>query len=186
MTYCLPVHNRQGKTVAVIGADLPLEYLKYEMTNDLQEIIGKYEKGCRHHSYNFVTDHNGIYILHPDEQRILNANFFEESKRPGNKVDAEVVARMKKGEQGSALVEIDGVPSWIFYRTVKGMDWMIAVVVPQEVIAHKGRMLNTIILIVVLLGLVAIYFICRQMIRNATQPLHFLRAARMPAPATRA
>lgn len=174
MTYCLPVHNRQGKTVAVIGADLPLEYLKYEMTNDLQEIIGKYEKGCRHHSYNFVTDHNGIYILHPDEQRILNANFFEESKRPGNKVDAEVVARMKKGEQGSALVEIDGVPSWIYYRTVKGMDWMIAVVVPQEVIAHKGRMLNTIILIVVLLGLVAIYFICRQMIRNATRPLHFL------------
>ena len=81
---------------------------------------------------------------------------------------------MKKGEQGSALVEIDGVPSWIYYRTVKGMDWMIAVVVPQEVIAHKGRMLNTIILIVVLLGLVAIYFICRQMIRNATQPLHFL------------
>jgi sigma-B regulation protein RsbU (phosphoserine phosphatase) len=85
---------------------------------------------------------------------------------------------MKRGESGSAMVEIDGVPSWIYYRTVKHMDWMIAIVVPQEVIAHKGRMLNTTILIVVILGLVAIYFICRQMIRNTTRPLHlFARSA---------
>lgn len=178
MTYCLPVHDKQGKAVAVMGADLPLEYLKYEMTNDLQEIIGKYEKDCSHHSYNFVTDHDGTYILHPDEQRILHSNFFEESKHSGCQVDGEVLARMKRGESGSAMVEIDGVPSWIYYRTVKHMDWMIAIVVPQEVIAHKGRMLNTTILIVVILGLVAIYFICRQMIRNTTRPLHlFARSA---------
>ena len=178
MTYCLPVHDKQGRTVAVVGADMPLEYLKYEMTNDLQETVGEYEKGCSHHSYNFVTDHDGIYILHPDERHILNANFFEESERSDNRADDEVVARMKRGEGGSARVEMDGVPSWIYYRTVRHMDWTIAIVVPQEVIAHKGRMLNTIILIVALLGLVAIYFICRQMIRNTTLPLHsFARSA---------
>ena len=178
MTYCLPVHNKQGKTVAVIGADLPLEYLKYELTNDLQEIIAKYEKDCKHHSYNFVTDHDGTYILHLDEQRILHANFFDELKRSGNQVNDELVARMKRGERGSAMVEIDGIPSWIYYQTVKHMDWMIAIVVPQEVIAHKGRMLNTTILIVVLLGLVAIYFICQQMIKSTTRPLRlFARSA---------
>ena len=173
-SYCQPVHDKQGKVVAVLGTDLPLEFLRYEITDDLQEIINEHEQGCEHHSYNFVIDRDGTYILHPDDERILHANFFEESKRSENKVDDSVVARMKKGEPGAAMVEIDGIPSWIYYRTVKHMDWMIAIVVPQEVISRNGRMLNTIILMVVLAGLVAIYFISRQMMRNAIRPLHSL------------
>ena len=40
------------------------------------------------------------------------------------------------------------------------MDWVIGIVVPEEIIFHNGRMLNTIILAVVLVGLIAVYFIC--------------------------
>ena len=173
-TYCHSVRDKQGKIIAVFCADLPLEFLRYEIMDDLQEVIKKHEKGYEHHSYNFVIDRDGNYIIHPDEKRILNANFFEESKRSENQVDDNMVARMKKGEQGSAMVEIDGIPSFLYFRTVKHMDWMIGIVVPQEVISHKGRMLNTIILMVVLAGLLAIYFISRQVIRNAIRPLHSL------------
>ena len=173
-TYTIPVHNSQGKVVAMMGADLPLEFLKYEIMDDLREKSKKHEKGCKHHSYNFVIGQDGTYIIHPDEKRILHANFFEECQRTTNKVDDHVMASMRKGEKGSALVEIDGIPSWIYYRTVKHMDWMIAIVVPEEVIFRNGRTLNTIILIVVLVGLVAIYFICRRMIHRSTQPLHSL------------
>lgn len=178
-SYVTPVHDKQGKTVALFGTDLKLEFLRYEIMNDLQEKIEKFEKGSKHHSYNFVIDHDGTYILHPDEKRILHANFFEECQHTANKVDDDVVASMRRGEKGSALVEIDGIPSWIYYRTVKHMDWMIAIVVPEDVIFQNGRTLNTIILIVVLLGLVAIYFICRRMIHRTTQPLHrFAESAR--------
>ncbi len=90
-TYAVPVHNKQGETVALFAADLPLEYLRYEIMNDLQAKIEKYEKGSKHHSYNFVIDHDGNYILHPDEKRILNANFFEEASHTDNDIDDHVV-----------------------------------------------------------------------------------------------
>ena len=176
-TYTIPVHNKQGKVVALFGGDLPLEYLRYEIMDDLQEKIKLFEKGSKHHSFNFVIDDDGTYIIHPDKKRILHANFFEEAKQTSNKIDDDVMASMMKGEKGSALVEIDGVPSWIYYRTVKHMDWVIGIVVPEEIIFHNGRMLNTIILAVVLVGLIAVYFICERMIKDTTSPVTREKAA---------
>lgn len=50
------------------------------------------------------------------------------------------------------------------------MDWIIGIVVPEETIFHNGRMLNTIILAVMLLALLAIYFFCRRTIKDTTTP----------------
>ena len=51
-------------------------------------------------------------------------------------------------------------------------------VVPENLIQRHGRMLNTIILLVMLIGLAAIYLFCRQQIRKVTSPLHrFARSA---------
>ena len=176
-TYSEPVHNLQRQPVALFCADLPLDFLRYEMMDDLQEKIKIYEKGSTRHSYNFVIDHEGTYIIHPDESHILNANFFEEAKETSNKIDDHVMNSMKKGEKGSAMVEIDGVPSWIYYRTVKHMDWVIAIVVPEEVIFYNGRLLNTIILLIMLVGLLVIYLFCRRMIKDITTPVAVQQAA---------
>ena len=157
-TYYIPVHNQQGRLAALFCSDLPLEFLSYEINDDLQEVINEHEQDCRHHSYNFVIDRNGTYILHPDDKRILHTD--------------QAMAGLVKDERGSAMVDVDGVASWIYYRTVKHMDWTIAIVVPQEVIFRNGRILNTIILMVVLLGLFALYFICQRMISRTTRPLH--------------
>ena len=168
-TFSIPIHQgKQRRPVALLCSDLPLTFLSYEMMDDLQELNKKLEKGSTHHSYNFVIDHNGTYIIHPDEKRIQTANFFDEARLTTHRIDDEVVTSMKDGEMGSAMVEIDGVPSWIYYRNVKHMDWVIAIVVPEEVIFHNGRILNTVILLVVFVGLLAIYFICRRAIKNTT------------------
>jgi anti-sigma regulatory factor (Ser/Thr protein kinase) len=175
-TYSIPVHDQHGRPVALFGSDLSLEFLREELMDDLRELNEKNEKGSSRHSYNFVIDHQGTYIVHPDEERILNANFFEESKQTSSRIDDDVVDRMVKGETGSAMVEIDGVPSWMYYRPVKHMDWVIAIVVPEEVIFHKGRMLNTLIMLIVLLALLIIYLICRRMISDITTPVTVQKA----------
>ena len=159
-TYSIPVRNQQGRLAALFCSDLPLEFLRYEIMDDLRETVKEYESGSSHHSYNFVIDNDGTYILHPDDERILH------------KVDDHVLAGIKMGERGSAMVDVDGVPSWIYYRTVKHMEWKIAIVVPREVIIRNGRILNTIILMVMLLGLVVLYFISQHEIRQTTRPLH--------------
>ncbi len=177
ITYSVPIHNKKGRVVAMLCSDMSLEFLRDEMMDDITEMSQKYEQGHNRHSYNFVINHRGTYIIHPDQKRILNANFYDEAKLTTNKIDDKVVAQMIRGEKGSAMVEIDGVPSWIYYRTVKHMNWIIAIVVPREVIMHNGRMLNTIILLTVLLGLLAIYFICRHMIKEITSPVTAQQAA---------
>lgn len=170
-TYYMPVHDKQGRPVALFGSDLPLKFLRIEMMNDLQALNEKHEKGNKHHAFNFVINHKGTYLIHPDKRRILNDNFFQESRLTTNTIDDHIVASMRNGEKGSAMVEIDGIPSWIYYRNVKHMDWIIGIVVPEETIFHNARMLNTIILAVILLALLAIYFFCRRTIKDTTTPV---------------
>ena len=51
-----------------------------------------------------------------------------------------------------------------------------AIVVPEEVIFHNGRRLNAIILLVMLAGLLAIYFICRHQIKGIADPVAMQKA----------
>ena len=171
ITFYAPVHDEQGRPVAMLCSDLSLEFLRDKLMDDLLKMREKFEKGSTHHSYSFVIDHEGTYIVHPDENRMLNANFFHESRRTANTIDDHIVTSMTKGEKGSAMVDIDGIPSWIYYRNVKYMKWVIAIVVPKEVIFRNGHTLNTIILLMMLVGMIAIYLICRHMIRQTTRPL---------------
>ena len=64
------------------------------------------------------------------------------------------------------------MPSWVCYRTVKHAEWTVVMVAPEDLIHRHGRMLNTTILAVMLIGLAAIYLFCRQQIRKITSPLH--------------
>ena len=74
-------------------------------------------------------------------------------------------------EIGSATAVIDGVPSWIYYRKIKYVNWTMAVVVPDDVIMFNGRMLNIIILLTMVLGLLAIYLFCRHQIKEIADPI---------------
>jgi sigma-B regulation protein RsbU (phosphoserine phosphatase) len=138
------------------------------MRNDMLEKVrqGKkhYEQHQKHLSYCCIIDRNGRFILHPDKERMLK-----------DTLDANVTL---KGMQGAVSAVVDGVPSWVCYRTVKYAEWTIMMVVPEDLIQRHGRMLNIIILAVMLIGLAAIYLFCRQQIRKVTSPLHrFVRSA---------
>lgn len=171
-TYATPVHDHQGTPVGVFCVRLSIVAMQSEFMKAIQEVNDKYEKGQSRKSYCFVIDSHGNYIIHPDESRTLLASIVDKTKETPDSLDDRVVARMVRGEDGEAMMEVDGVRSWIYYRTLKHVGWTLAIVVPEEVIFHKGRMLNTILMLAMLLGMFAIYFICRHMIRQTTQPLH--------------
>lgn len=171
-TYATPVHDHQGTPVGVFCVRLSIIALQNEFMKAIEEVNKKYEKGQRRKSYCFVIDCHGNYIMHPDESRTLLASILDKTKETPDSLDDRVVASMVRGEDGEAMMEVDGVKSWIYYRTLKDVNWTLAIVVPEEVIFHKGRILNTIIILTMLFGMLAIYFICRHMIRQTTQPLH--------------
>lgn len=163
-TYAVPIHNREGRPVAVLCSDLSLEDLRNDMLQKVRQGKRNYEQNEKHPSYNCIIDRNGRYVLHPDRDRMLK-----------DTLDAKVTF---KGKEGTVSAIVDGVPSWIFYRHLKYVEWTVMLVVPENLIQRHGRMLNTIILLVMLIGLAAIYLFCRQQIRKVTSPLHrFARSA---------
>ena len=163
-THAIPIHNREGRPVAVLCSDLSLEDMRNDMLQKVRQGKRNYEQNEKHPSYNCIIDRNGRYVLHPDRDRMLK-----------DTLDAKVTF---KGKEGTVSAIVDGVPSWIFYRHLKNVEWTVMMVVPENLIQRHGRMLNTIILLVMLIGLAAIYLFCRQQIRKVTSPLHrFARSA---------
>ena len=119
--------------------------------------------GCPFKDGICIIDRNGRFILHPDKNRMLK-----------DTLDASVIL---KGKRGAVSAIVDGVPSWICYRNVKYVEWTLMMVVPKYLIQRHGRMLNLIILVVMAIGLAAIYLFCRRRIKEIADPFAAKKAA---------
>ena len=133
MAYMVPIHDKARRTVAVLGADLSLEWLKDRLkeTDSLlnRSIIGK-------GSFSFLIRRDGTYITHKDEKRIIKDNFFDHIKAYDvpfySFVDSELdnlVNNIKNGNtsstEGFDVFMIDGQKNYVFYTPVKYTDWML-------------------------------------------------------------
>lgn len=176
-TFTVPIHNREGRPVALLCSDLSLGDMRNGIIKELEEVHEQDEKGCNRHSYHISFSYDGVYLNHPDKQRIVNKNFVEEVKETPDTLDDHVLAGMMQNPEGSAMVKIDGVPSWIYYQNIKPRRMISAIVVPEEVIFHNGRRLNIIILLTMIGGLLAIYLFCRRQIKNIADPFAAQKAA---------
>ena len=170
-TFTVPIHNREGRPVALLCSDLSLENMRDGIMKEMELAHQLYEQGCSQHSYTFSFSYKGVYLNHPDLQRIVSRNFVEEVKASPDTTDDQVLKDMMNNQEGSAMVTLDGVPSWIYYQNIKQRKMIAVMVVPEEVIFHNGRRLNAVILLLMLLGLAATWFICRQQIRKTMSPL---------------
>lgn len=162
-TYTVPVHDRQGRAVTMLAADLSLEDLRTQIMEDIKEINEKYEQGQEHQSYFFIVDRKGTYVMHPDPERMLKS------------FDSEVGKMMMK-HRGTCVTKVDGVMSRLYYRTIPNTDWTLTIVTPKDVILANAFKLNSIIMLVMLLGLAAVYFLCRHYIRNIAEPVAMQKA----------
>ncbi len=123
VSYLIPVHNKKGQTVAILGADLSLDrfsqmVLTNEMGNDTIRIsfsdttnTGNLEKRkwieerlqdrkWRFITYTFIIDGNGTFIAHPEKDRVINSNYFDCAKETPDTIDNYVGRKMVAGESG--------------------------------------------------------------------------------------
>lgn len=163
-TYVVPIHDHDGRPVALLSADLSLEWLRNELMEDISEINNQYEKGLQHQSYFFIVNREGTYIIHPKKELMLTP--FDE------KVGKEMLAH-----RGTCVMEIDGVKSRLYYRSFRYVDWTMVIVAPLDVIMANAKVLNIIILAVMIIGLLAIYLFCRRQIKEIADPFAAQKAA---------
>ena len=181
-TYMTHIHDHHHKKVGMLGADVSLEWLRKRHQRVDRENHERFEKGFKEQSYSFIIDHDGTYIIHPDESRVLKRKFQEITAETPDTLDDATVNKMMKGESGTARLLNDDIDSWVFYSFVKYAEWTVVIVVPDDIIYHNGNMLASLILAVLFLSIIVVYILCHQFLKNNLKPLiRFVNAANQVA-----
>ena len=131
VSYLVPIRDKQGKTVAVLGADMSLDWFKGEIVgsgsfNNQKDSIEFYinsnqnpdgtitsvfeDRRWRFVTYNFIIDGDGTFVAHPDPDKVLKQNYFDRVKETKDTIDDYIGRQMvagKKGTYKNAKGEID-------------------------------------------------------------------------------
>lgn len=155
--YAVPV-NYKNKIVGALVAIRPGEYL----SNTIKDItIG----GT---SYAFIINDQGVVQAHPSLELVeTQFNIFEEAKKdPRSSALAEITALMIDGKTGHGEYWFKDVVKYSGYSPIKGTTWSVTVTMPKsEVMAPVDSLrllLVSVTLVLMLLGLIATWFIGNQ------------------------
>ena len=124
--------------------------------------------------YSVVVGHDGRYITHPDSTRMLNDNFLEQVRQNNDTLSQRLADDIQKGVGGEAKTVIDNMDVKVFYDPLKHTDWMMAIIVPQQVEMILVLTWSIIQAFYICIALLVIYLVCHFTIRHTTRPLKAL------------
>ena len=121
VSYMIPIKDKQGKTVAILGADLSLSRIREQLfgglyseddTINIQVGNGRRNGGdlsdggfinfdWRGVTKKFIIDDDGTFIAHPKKDYIIKENYFELAKTTNDTIDDHVGHQMVTGGMGT-------------------------------------------------------------------------------------
>ena len=123
MTFATPIFDAQGRLACVCGADMTQEWMieqlrqiENEVRND--EMLNSYRLPGSDNFYIVIMNDDGTSFAHPDGN-IVTVN------------DKEFIANLKNHHRGVAELEVNGVPSRVYYTPLKHTHWSVAIVVEK-------------------------------------------------------
>jgi len=178
-TYSIPIKDQTGETVGILGADISLDWLSEQLKKtDLRENSYNARKDAdedrNHYMYSFILGRKGEYLGHPDRSRILNKHFLDYVCQEDSLHYVQIGQEMLEGKSGREKTVIDGIKSYIYYAPLERTGWTMAIVVPVMLSYLPGLAIGFLIIVVLLVGLLIIFILCRHLIHKATRPLTYL------------
>ncbi len=179
--YMVPIHDQEGKVVAVLGADISLDWLtnkliEMDSTTIRKASFSSFDMGITSHSY--IISHDGTFITHPDEERILEDNFFRHINQEGVSDEERLINKMKsKGisdNESSEKYIYDGSECYVFYTPVKYTDWKIVTVVPCRSIDLLAITNGAVLLSFIVLAMLIIVIVCRYYLKRESELMQAL------------
>ena len=165
-SYCMPLHDKQGKFIGVISTDLSLRKLTETITAE-----HPYEN-----SYFMMLGADGHYFVHPDTTKVLKQSIFTGTD-PREHTDIVALGyEMTNGRTGQMDVQLDGKSHIVLYRPLEGTQWSVALVCPSNEMLRGYNRLNYILLPLLVIGLLLLVLGCRRIVRHFIQPLGLLAA----------
>lgn len=171
--YMVPIHDAEERPVAVLGADISLDWL----TKKLAETDSAYNarssfatKVLGLKSESFIINHDGTFITHPEGEHLIKGVFYKLIKPRGNSDIERLAEKMKAGQmsenESDARYLFNGQESYLFYTPVKYTDWMMVSIVPCNsidmlAITYGIEIIAIAFLAMLLLVLICHYFLIR-------------------------
>ena len=168
VSYLLPIHDRQQRTVAVLGVDLSLAWLneKIQPARAFKWDSGTWDPNQK--IYFFMTDSTGTLLVHPVSERIVNENMMHYITE---EEDQESFGNLTVNDSREDKKTVEGVEVLVCSQVVKYTNWNISMVLPQFYIDVAGYVAAGIAIMFILMGLLIVYFFGRRSIKKAVRPL---------------
>lgn len=163
-SYCRPLYDKEKRLIGVISTDMSLP----EFSRALSSI--KPYPG----SYLILLGHDGRYYVHRDTSKIVNKTIFDLTNGRYYPDKLALGYEMTAGHSGRMHADVADVKCLICYRPVPGTNWSAALISPEHAVLHGYRRMNISVQIIILIGLLVIYVICRRTVVRAFAPLSLL------------
>ena len=178
----MPIHDKRDSTVAILHADLSLDWLndKIQFFRAKTDSTRKKSVTIRYDLdkdnnwdpedavYYFLVDTTGTLLVHPDQKRVLKRNIKEYVSEDPNDAIGDLLDRYSDEEDD---VIIDGERILLSFMPVKYTNWCLALVIPAFIVELIAYIFGGISILIILIGMLAVYFFGRRTIKKSTLPL---------------
>lgn len=157
-TYTQPLRDARGRTVALLGADVSLDWLSGVI--NARQIYPS--------SYNVLLSRTGQVMVCPVESLIMHANIQEVTSDIIDTTVRNINHQMMAGQSGHrAIIDNAGEKNYIFYAPVNaGTGWSMAVVCSDSEIYGQLRQVTFNSFLLMLAGLALLCYIVYHVIRS--------------------
>ena len=123
-TFVQPVFDAQKRLACVCGADMTFEWLGKELQRidgsfRNNELLNRYLLNNGGDFYTVVINHDGSCIAGPEGKRV-------------SLTQEQLVQSLSKKKSGTIDLEVNGVPSTVYYCPIDHVDWFVSVVVAEQ------------------------------------------------------
>lgn len=176
-TFCLPIYNREGQRVGVIGVDVSL--------NVLSRIV--LETKPSPNSYCILLDADGSYMVHPDSRKLRYERGVYQTAIGADPSVGKAGEAMVSGETGYKAFRMDGKDYYVFYkpftrsaipgRYLSNLGWSAGVIYPKDDIFGEYNRLIYYVFAIAIAGMIVLYVLSRLVIHRQLLPLRQLTHA---------
>lgn len=158
-SYFAPIRDKNGKTVALLGADVSLDWLS-RLINARQIAPS---------SYNLLISRTGQIMACPVESLVMRQTLEQVTADFEDTTISYINREMMAGHSGQATVlDKDGGKNYVFYAQMDdGTGWSMAVVCSDNEIYHNLRQVRFNLFLLMLIGMVLMGYIIWRTAKNA-------------------
>ena len=175
--YMVPIHDQAGRIVAVLGADVSLDWFTSKL-DKADSVINKHKmfmaSKFEMKSNSFIINRDGKYMTHSDRSRIMKDNFFLQLGTCNGSNAEGLINKILNGIEDNKKPErflVNGKECFLFYKPVKYTQWILVTVVPCKAIDTLCYLNGITVLLLVLLPLLLLVIVIYFYMRNAVKPL---------------